>query len=528
LLAVPLLEMIQVLSFGQLCEQFPWEATVCGSLTVFTVSDEFLDTEPEPPMEELCMLLEKSFVNAKCLCTCCCLDLSLRCEWCQDAKGWHRCLAYYANADNRHKTLSDADALRWAPNTLYNIDGSDIDRVVLDKIQRATPCQQILTMLEKLHEEGLLPGPRYLSLSRLVSIRCGQLVDDGSLPSFANQRFVLSHNMLDNIKCSPKIVEQKLQDLVQDMQLLWDPVSKTRKHYTTMNVASPPSQHLAFEQLVFRYIMGAPLFVCTVAPAGHGKSTLIAAWLLWLYQRGARWEVAAATGIAASQVAGVTLHSLLLADTDFNSKLHEDREKQNELRSIEGYVLDEAMMLSWRIVEVLMEVSQQYPLHHAKRRSGALPHFGYRDVLLFGDLRQIPPSSHEFAQPFWSSTTFQRLFEIFYLAEDRRHERNPAMKEIKELVAWGGVSVDMMKKSNEDATTACTKDWPVDVKVMKFVVEGYIRGWGMSGETVDLDLGTAIFSRRADASRWNDACVRQIEQKYRPRLNIKTTVCHLR
>ena len=224
------------------------------------------------------------------------------------------------------------------------------------------------------------------------------------------------------------------------MQLLWDPVSMTRKLYTSTDFALPqpaPSQFLAFEQLVFRYKSIDPLYVCVVAPAGHGKSTLIAAWLLWLYKHGARWEVAAATGIAASQVAGVTLHALLLADTEFNSRLHEDEEKQRDFRLIEGFIIDEAMMVNWRVVEVLMEVCQLYPLDPGKRRLGALPHFGYRSVLLCGDLRQIPPSSQDYAQPFWSSASFQQLFEIFYLAEDRRHERNPAMKDIKELMFQG-------------------------------------------------------------------------------------------
>ena len=46
------------------------------------------------------------------------------------------------------------------------------------------------------------------------------------------------------------------------------------------------------------------------------------------------------------------------------------------------------------------------------------------------------------------------------------------------------------------------------------MTEGYLRGWGLSGATVDLELGTAIFGRRADVNRWNDACRLQIETKF--------------
>ena len=99
-------------------------------------------------------------------------------------------------------------------------------------------------------------------------------------------------------------------------------------------------------------------------------------------------------------------------------------------------------------------------------------------------------------------------------AEDRRHERNPAMKEIKELVAWGGVDIQGLKKAHQDSSEPCTEIWPIDQRVFKFVVDGYIRGWGMSGDNVDLDLGTAIFARRADVKKWNYACVEQIEKVY--------------
>ena len=48
-------------------------------------------------------------------------------------------------------SLSDASALRWRPGSLYDCDGNDVDRVVLDKLQRAIPVQQILEMLTHLH-----------------------------------------------------------------------------------------------------------------------------------------------------------------------------------------------------------------------------------------------------------------------------------------------------------------------------------------------------------------------------------------
>ena len=47
-----------------------------------------------------------------------------------------------------------------------------------------------------------------------------------------------------------------------------------------------------------------------------------------------------------------------------------------------------------------------------------------------------------------------------------------------------------------------------------FVLDGYVRGWGLSGAQVDLDVGTAIFARRTDVTRWNGSCVQQIERTF--------------
>ena len=81
-----------------------------------------------------------------------------------------------------------------------------------------------------------------------------------------------------------------------------------------------------------------------------------------------------------------------------------------------------------------------YLLQEARRRPNALPLFGFRDVILCGDTCQLTPTDD--AVPFWASSTFQNYFEIFRLREDRRHERDPHLQDVKELLAWGGVHVD--------------------------------------------------------------------------------------
>ena len=66
-----------------------------------------------------------------------------------------------------------------------------------------------------------------------------------------------------------------------------------------------------------------------------------------------------------------------------------------------------------------------------------------------------------------------------------------------------GVSTDIPPESFASA--------PVDAMVIQFVIEGFLRGWGLSGSNVSLGHGTALFSTRLDVDQWNEACLQQIE-----------------
>ena len=41
-----------------------------------------------------------------------------------------------------------------------------------------------------------------------------------------------------------------------------------------------------------------------------------------------------------------------------------------------------------------------------------------------------------------------------------------------------------------------------------------LQGLGLSGENIDLDVGTAIFARHAEKDIWNDAYIQELETKY--------------
>eukprot|EP00973_Karenia_brevis_P046685 6476357-Karenia_brevis.AAC.1 len=65
-----------------------------------------------------------------------------------------------------------------------------------------------------------------------------------------------------------------------------------------------------------------------------------------------------------------------------------------------------------------MNVLQQVPLLPELRRQNALPKFGYRDVIIRGDLRQLPPASADAQVPFWARDLCYEEFGFFVLTED--------------------------------------------------------------------------------------------------------------
>ena len=176
--------------------------------------------------------------------------------------------------------------------------------------------------------------------------------------------------------------------------------------------------------------------VSILAPAGYGKSELLSAWLHFTASHGSKYAVCAVTGVAATQLGGCTIYNLLSLRADGSTDIENHTERKRYLEEVQGIIIDEAMMAEYALGNNFTEVLRQIPLRENKRRPGALPKFGYRDILLGGDLRQLPPASG--SMPYWAADVFYEDFEIYVLAEDRRHERDIETQSIKELVAWGG------------------------------------------------------------------------------------------
>ena len=151
----------------------------------------------------------------------------------------------------------------------------------------------------------------------LAAKRIDNTFNTDTIDAPSNQRYVLSHNKFE--EATREDLQSTLAKMEAEMQSLFCEASKENKSYLDFEPPRPvPTQFLAFQQLQYRFEdKSAPFLVCCVAPAGFGKSTLISGWLHWLYvNHQEKWQTMAPTGIASTQVAGATMHAVLLANFD--------------------------------------------------------------------------------------------------------------------------------------------------------------------------------------------------------------------
>ena len=501
-------EYIDVITLGDVVlpggqASLPWART-----TAFRLRGCMLQPEPEPPFEVLCTFLERVFAAPQTRCECCRLEISGRCVWCTHARGWHRC---QRRCCEEQIAYADPRSYAWAPNSLHH-EGQDTEITILSMLRQGLSRVHVQTVLEHLREGAQITAVKHEELMRLVQAHSGGLFDSGPVHPTANGEFIAAKYLGSGSKVTREEAAKSLAAYQLRFQKLWDATTSTYRAFSDFApVRHVPSQHVALKQLCFRWERGVPILVVIPAPAGYGKSEIIAAWMAYQKTQTTRvdWAILAVTGVAAANAGGTTVHAFFQMRKGKAALIYQDRERAHEFSETAGIIIDEfAMAEAELFLDGIIPICRQIPLAMHLRRRNAIELFGYRDIILFGDLRQLPPASG--AQPFWGTATFQQYFEVFCLREDRRHERDAAMRELKELVAWGGAEHGgglASDKGWEDL-------WPLHDRVRDSIVDMALRGIGLSGDTVDLEEGTAIFARHNEKDMWNDGYVRHIEREY--------------
>ena len=165
---------------------------------------------------------------------------------------------------------------------------------------------------------------------------------------------------------------------------------------------------------------GANVFL--TGEPGAGKTHLVNRYVAWLHSHGILPAVTASTGIAATHIGGMTIHSWSgigiqkkLAEEDFGRLLENDRLVLRLARS-QVLIIDEISMLDARTLECVDSVCR------ALRRDGRP--FGGIQTVFVGDFFQLPPVSNPDEEPpafaFHSSAWMEVAPTVCYLTEQHR------------------------------------------------------------------------------------------------------------
>lgn len=165
---------------------------------------------------------------------------------------------------------------------------------------------------------------------------------------------------------------------------------------------------------------GANVFL--TGEPGSGKTHTVNAYISWLRSHGIEPSITASTGIAATHVGGMTVHSWSgigvaermtpeLLDT-ISSKEHVAK----RLQKARVLIIDEVSMLSGGVLTMLDEVARE--VRHEPQHA-----FGGLQVVLVGDFFQLPPVARGQAVFAFESPAWKALNPLIcYLTEQHRQD----------------------------------------------------------------------------------------------------------
>ncbi|KAG2383712.1 hypothetical protein C9374_004383 [Naegleria lovaniensis] len=218
--------------------------------------------------------------------------------------------------------------------------------------------------------------------------------------------------------------------------------------------------------------------------AGTGKSYLLHKMVSMLKMLDKNYAVTAATGIAAVNIGGVTLHSLLGLDPDGNCNAIWGKKK--DIKSLEVLIIDEISMVSAELFEVTSflislvcfysDIKRQHNLNQKRNDQikwtlgriydqaipfylvEGFPHFGGKQIILSGDFMQLNPVPRRFndsdgsynnsgkdKQFMFQSPLFYKIFKpenIVLLKQIFRQTDQPEFLKVLSEVRTGNISTE--------------------------------------------------------------------------------------
>jgi len=168
--------------------------------------------------------------------------------------------------------------------------------------------------------------------------------------------------------------------------------------------------------------------------AGSGKTFLLNEYINYLSKHGVDLGITASTGIAATHIKGITIHSwsgLGIRDKLSKSDLREIVRKRylaKRVMAAKVLIIDEVSMLHDYHLDLVNRVCQAF--------RGSPEPFGGLQVVLCGDFFQLPPVGRNGQEVRFipdSETWYNMDLKVCYLDEQHRHEDDQLIKILNEI-----------------------------------------------------------------------------------------------
>lgn len=180
--------------------------------------------------------------------------------------------------------------------------------------------------------------------------------------------------------------------------------------------------------------MGANVFL--TGPAGSGKTYVLNDYVNFLKQKGVEVGITASTGIAATHIGGMTIHSwagIGINDDMSESDIRELSKKKHlgkRFKRTKVLVIDEVSMLHHFRLDMVDKVCKMF-------KESTAP-FGGMQVILVGDFFQLPPIARggERAHFVYKSNVWSAMgLKVCYLDEQYRHEDDTLLNLLNDIRA---------------------------------------------------------------------------------------------
>ncbi len=158
--------------------------------------------------------------------------------------------------------------------------------------------------------------------------------------------------------------------------------------------------------------------VFLTGPAGSGKTFVLKQYIRYLKEHGIGLGITASTGIAATHMSGVTIHSWSglglnkTIDKKYLKKLKKRKYLRDRFNNTSVLVIDEISMLSGQVLDMIDEICRYM-------RKDPRP-FGGMQVILCGDLFQLPPVNRDAKLITESKVWSDMNIKVCYLKEQYR------------------------------------------------------------------------------------------------------------